>query len=55
MHLLELTVLPRLDAVLPLWEARYYHAIARYYRSGAILRKYRAGRYYHVVEGAWGL
>ena len=62
MHLLELTVLPRLAAVLPLWEARYYRATARYYRSGAILRKYRAGRYYHVwaryyraVEGAWGL
>ena len=61
-HLLEPTVLPRLGAVLPLWEARYYRATARYYRSGAILRKYRAGRYYRVwaryyraVEGAWGL
>ena len=34
-HLLEPTVLPRLAAVLPLWEARYYRATARYYRSGA--------------------
>ena len=60
-HLLELTVLP-------LWEARYYRATARYYRSGAVLRKYRAGRYYRAgqyyrvgaryyraIEGAWGL
>ena len=61
-HLIELTVLPRLAAVLPLWEARYYRATARYYRSGAVLRKYRAGRYYrvgawyyHAVDGAWGL
>ena len=60
MHLLELTVLPRLAAVL--WEARYYRATARYYRSGAILRKYRTRRYYRVwaryyraVKGAWGL
>ena len=36
-HLLELTVLPRLAAVLPLWEAWYYRATARYYRSGAVL------------------
>ena len=48
--------------VLPLWEARYYRATARYYRSGAVLRKYRTVRYYrvwawyyHVVKGAWGL
>ena len=61
-HLLELTVLPRLAAVLPLWEARYYRATTRYYRSGAVLWKYRAGRYYRVwaryyraVKGAWGL
>ena len=61
-HLLEPTVLPRLGAVLPLWEARYYRATARYYRSGAVLQKYRGGRYYRVgaryyraVEEAWGL
>ena len=62
MHLLEPTVLPRLGAVLPLWEARYYRATAWYYRSGVVLRKYRVGRYYRVwaryyraVKGAWGL
>ena len=61
-HLPELTVLPRLAAVLPLWEAQYYCATAWYYRSGAVLRKYRTGRYYrvgawnyHAIEGAWGL
>ena len=61
-HLLEPTVLPRLCAVLPLWEARYYRATARYYRSRAVLWKYRAGwyyrvwaRYYRAVKGAWGL
>ena len=62
MHLLEPIVLPRLATVLQLWEARYYRATTRYYRSGAVLRKYRAGRYYrvgawyyHAVDGAWGL
>ena len=61
-HLLEPTVLPRLGAVLPLWEARYYRATAWYYHSGVVLRKYRAGRYYRVwaryyraVKDAWGL
>ena len=61
-HLLEPTVLPRLGAVLPLWEARYYRATAWYYRSGAVLQKYRTVRYYRVwaryyraVKGAWGL
>ena len=60
--LLEPMVLPRLGAVLPLWEARYYRATAWYYRSGAVLRKYRTmryyrvwARYYRVVKGAWGL
>ena len=61
-HLLELTVLPRLAAVLPLWEAQYYRATTWYYRSGAVLWKYRTGRdyrvrarYYRAVEGAWGV